>query len=101
MRTCTCRVYLMLLVVPAEEVQMSKEAHIADIVVHLHPGSSCDDSDKIEQDLRAHEGVVSVHFSEAEHPHSMVVAYNTEVVTSEEVLSEIRKCDREAVMVGM
>ncbi len=80
---------------------MNKEAHIADIVVHLHPDISCDDSDKIEKDLRAHDGVISVHFSEKEHPHSMVVAYNTEAVTSEEVLSEIRKCDRKAVMVGM
>jgi len=80
---------------------MNKEAHIADIVVHLHPDTSCDDSDKIEQDLRAHEGVVSVHFSEEEHPHSVVVAYNAEAVTSEEVLAEIRKCDHEAVMVGM
>jgi len=80
---------------------MNREAHIADIVVHLHPDISCDDSDKIEQDLRAHEGVVSVHFSEEEHPHSMVVAYNSEAVTSAEVLAEIRKCDGEAVMAGM
>ncbi len=80
---------------------MSREAHIADIVVHLHPGTSCDDSDKIEQDLRAHEGVVSVHFSEEDHPHSMVVAYNSEAISSEEVLAEIRKCDSAAVMVGM
>lgn len=80
---------------------MNKEAHIADIVVHLHPDTSCDDSDKIEQDLRARDGIISVHFSEAEHPHAMVVAYNSEAVTSEEVLSLIRKCDHEAVMVGM
>ena len=80
---------------------MSREAHIADVVVHLHPDTSCDDSDKIEQDLRAHDGVISVHFSEEEHPHSVVVAYNAETVTSAEVLAEIRKCDREAVMAGM
>ena len=79
---------------------MNREAHIADIVVHLHPETSCDDSDKIEQDLRAQEGVISVHFREEEHPHSMVVAYNCETVTSEEVLSAIRKCDRNAVMAG-
>jgi hypothetical protein len=91
----------MLPVALAEEADMSKDTHIADIVVHLHPGTSCDDSDKIEQDLRAHEGVVSVHFSEADHPHSMVVAYNSDAVTSEEVLAEIRKCDSQAVMVGM
>jgi len=80
---------------------MSKEVHIADIVVHLHPETSSDDSEKIEQDLRARDGVISVHFSEKDHPHAMVVAYNTEAITSQEVLSEIRKCDREAVMAGM
>jgi len=80
---------------------MSKEAHIADIVVHLHPEISGDESEKIEQDLRARDGVISVHFSDEAHPHSMVVAYNSEAVTSAEVLAEIRKCDRDAVMVGM
>ena len=80
---------------------MTREAHIADIVVHLHPETSGDDSEMIEQNLRARDGVVSVHFSEEEHPHSMVVAYNSEAVTSEQVLAEIRKCDRNAVMVGM
>jgi len=92
---------VVLLVLPAEEALMNKEAHIADIVVHLHPETSCDDSGKMEQDLRAHDGVISVHFSDEAHPHSVVVAYNPDAVTSAEVLSEIRKCDRNAVMAGM
>ncbi len=80
---------------------MNKEAYIADIIVHLHPDTSCDNREKVERDLRAHDGVVSVHFSEAEHPHALVVAYNPEAVTSEEVLAEIRKCDSKAVMAGI
>jgi hypothetical protein len=80
---------------------MSKETHIADITVHLHPESAHDDREKIEQDLRAHNGVVSVHFSEKDHPHAVVVAYNTEAVTSEQLLAEIRKCDKQAVMVSL
>ncbi len=80
---------------------MSLNTNIADIVVHLHPESSCDDMEKIEQDLRAHNGVVSVHFNEAEHPHAVVVAYNTAAITSEEVLADIRKCDQAAVMAGI
>jgi hypothetical protein len=80
---------------------MSKDIHIADIVVHLHPETSRGDRGRIEDELRAHDGVVSVHFSEEDHPHAMVIAYNTEAITSEEVLADIRKCDSKAVMAGM
>ena len=80
---------------------MSKDINIADITVHLHPESSCDDRDKVERELRAHDGVISVHFNEEEHPHIMVVAYNPEAVASDVLLGEIRKCDSEAVFVGM
>ena len=79
---------------------MSKDINIADIVVHLHPEHSCDDHDRIERDLRALDGVISVHFNTAEHPHAVVVAYNSDAVTSQEILAEIRKCDKEAVMAG-
>jgi len=80
---------------------MSKDISIADIVVHLHPDISCDDEEKVERDLRAHDGVISVHFNEKEHPHAVVVAYNPEAVSSQEVLTEIRKCDKQAVMAGI
>jgi hypothetical protein len=91
----------MLLVIPAKETNMSKDTHIADIVVHLHPETSCDDREKVEEDLRAHNGVISVHFNEEDHPHAVVVAYNTEAITSDEVLAEVRKCDTNAVMAGL
>ncbi len=80
---------------------MSIDINIADITVHFHPVSSCDDRDRVEQELRAHDGVVSVHFNDEEHPHIMIVAYNTELVTSGVLLEEIRKCDSKAVMVGI
>ena len=79
---------------------MSTDINIADFVVHLHPESSCDDCEKIERDLRARDGVVSVHFHEKEHPHAMVIAYNPAAVSSETLLAEIRKCDKDAVMAG-
>ena len=80
---------------------MSTNINIADIVVHLHPESSCDDREKIERELRAHDGVVSVHFNEEEHPHALIVAYNPDAVSSETLLAEIRKCDAQAVMAGI
>ncbi len=80
---------------------MSTDINIADFVVHLHPESSCDDRDKVERELRAHEGVVSVHFNDEEHPHVMIVAYNPKMVTSDVLLGEIRKCDGKAVMASI
>ena len=79
---------------------MNTDISIADIVVHLHPESSCDDCERIERDLRAREGVVSVHFNEEAHPHAMVVAYNPAIVSSEALLAEIRTCDKDAVIAG-
>jgi len=80
---------------------MTKDINIADIVFHLHPDTSCDDRDKIEQGLRALNGVISVHFDTKDHPHVLLVAYDPEVVNGEELLTEIRKCDKEAVMAGL
>jgi len=80
---------------------MNTDINIADIVVHLHPESSCDDKEKIERELRAQDGVVSVHFSEEDHPHALVVAYNPEAVNAQTLLAEIRKCDQKAVMAGL
>jgi len=86
---------------PAKEGIMSKDINITDVIVHLHPDSSCDDRNKIERELRTHDGVISMHFNTEEHPHAMVVAYDSDVITSQEILAEIRKCDAKAVMAGM
>lgn len=80
---------------------MSTDINIADIVVHLHPASSCDDTDKIERGLRATEGVISVRFNDEDHPHALIVAYNPDAVNSGTLLAEIRKCDAKAVMAGI
>jgi len=80
---------------------MSKDINIADILVHLHPESSCDDRSQMEKELRNHDGVVSVRFNAQEHPYSVVVAYNADSITSGDVLADIRKCDSTAVMIGI
>jgi cell division protein FtsX len=83
-----------------EEVIMNTDISIADIVVHLHPDTAGECKDRIDEGLRAQEGVVSVHFSEKDHPHALVVAYNPKLTNSETLLAEIRKCDKGAVMAG-
>ncbi len=80
---------------------MSKEINIADITVHLHAQTSSDDREKVEQALREQDGVVSIHFDTQDHPHAMIVAYNTDAITSTALLTEIRRYDDKAVMVSM
>lgn len=80
---------------------MNTDISIADIVVHLHPEAYAECKGRIEDELRATDGVVSVHFSEEGHPHALVVAYNPAAVSSDTLLAEIRKCDSEAVMAGI
>ena len=80
---------------------MSKDVSIVDVVVHLHPESSRDDREAIETQLRALNGVVSVHFSEETHPHALVVAYNPDVISSETLLGAVRTVDSKAVMAGL
>jgi hypothetical protein len=80
---------------------MHSAVPVADVVVHLHPQTSCDDRSKIERDLRARRGVVSVKFNEDEHPHALVVQYDANLVSSQEVLAEVRKCDNDATMAGL
>ncbi len=80
---------------------MNTDISIADIVVHLHPDTTTDCKGRIDEGLRAQDGVISVHFNEEDHPHAMVVAYNPRAVDSQVLLSEIRKCDKDAVMAGI
>ena len=80
---------------------MNTDISIADIVVHLHPEASDECKSNIENGLRDHDGVVSVHFNSDDHPHAMVVAYNPRAIDSQALLAEIRKCDKDAVMAGI
>ena len=80
---------------------MNTNPSIVDIIVHLHPACSCDDTNKIESYVRSLNGVFSVHFNEEAHPHALLVAYNPDAVTAQEILAEVHKCDSQAMMAGM
>ena len=80
---------------------MNANTSISDIIVHLHPECSCDDTNKVENDVRSLNGVVSVHFNEEAHPHALLVAFNPDAVTAQEILAEVHKCDSRAMMAGM
>ncbi len=79
---------------------MSKHTNIADILIHLHPELSLDDTSCIEKWLRKHDGIVNVHINSEQRPYSILVAYNSKATSSNEVLVQIRRCDRSAVMLN-
>ena len=79
---------------------MSKHTNITDILIHLHPELSFDDTSCIDKCLRKYDGVVDVRINSEDRPYSILVAYNSEATSSSEVLIEIRKCDRSAVMLS-
>lgn len=73
---------------------------ITDIMIHVHPELSAEQSTKVEDEVSNQDGVISVCFS-PEHQHEMTVAYNPESITSEAILSLVRQWDSDAVMVGL
>ena len=80
---------------------MNTDINVTDILVHIHPETTAELKSRIEEGLRALDGVVSVHFRETEHPHALIVAYNPKAVSSDTLLAEIQKSDSKATMVGL
>ena len=79
---------------------MNKNKYFADMYVHLHQESMCDDKAILEKELCESSGVFSVHFDEDENRNAMIVAYNPEVASSDVLMEIIRKCCEGAVSVA-
>jgi allophanate hydrolase subunit 1 len=73
---------------------------IADILIHVHPELSASQREKIETEVGALTGVVSVHFSSG-HPHELTVAYDPARITSQRILELVRQWDKAASLVGL
>lgn len=73
---------------------------IADFVIHVHPELSAERRSKIEDELGACGGVVSVHFGRG-HPHELVVAYDPQTINARQILDAVRKYDEAATMIGL
>lgn len=73
---------------------------ITDILIHMHPELSGQQREKIEADVGACNGIVSVHFS-SEHTHELIVAYDPQAITSQQILTLVRQWDTAATMMGL
>jgi hypothetical protein len=77
-----------------------KTMDITDILIHMHPELSAQQRVKIEADVGARDGILSVHFS-SEHPHELIVAYDPQAISSQQILTLVRKWDTAATMMGL
>jgi len=73
---------------------------LGDILILVHPELPEEQRAKIEDEVGSLDGVVSFHFSPG-HPHEVTVAFNPQVITSREILDQVRKWDKEATMAGL
>ncbi len=73
--------------------------NMADIVIHVRPGLSTDEREKLEDGLRQYHGVSSIHFS-PEQAHLLTAVYDSDVTSSTEILTHIGERGVDATKVG-
>jgi hypothetical protein len=74
--------------------------HFADILVHMDEDLSAEQRARIEDDLRAIDGVVSVHNPD-DRPHLAVVEYVPDKTSSDEILQTVTRPGVRAELVGL
>jgi len=73
---------------------------MVDILINVHPNLSVGERSQLDDDLRAIDGVLSVHFS-VEHPHLLTVEYNPAQTSSDTLLAHVGERGIEASKIGL
>ena len=73
---------------------------LTDVTIHVDETLNKDERSKLENDLRATGGVISVHFSEKT-PHLVVVTYDPDQAKSKDVLKVVLGEHLHAELVGI
>ncbi|MEW6613375.1 MAG: ATP-binding protein [Pseudomonadota bacterium] len=73
---------------------------LADIMLHVDELLGREELERLEDMLRADDGIISAHFPAAR-PHLMLVAYNPDCITSGEILGRIVQSGRHAELIGL
>ena len=74
---------------------------MTDVLIHIHPDLPAETRAKAEQDILDRDGVVAANFSHQEHPHSMVVEYDPDIIKTAQILEAVKHYDPTATMVGL
>ena len=72
-----------------------------DILIHVHPELSTEARAKVEQEVRACNGVISANFAHHKHPHALIVIYNPDAIQTKQMLDVVKRHDPAATMVGL
>ena len=76
------------------------DIQLADVVVHIDQTLESDRRSQIEEELRAIDGVVSVHNPD-DRPHLAIVEYNPDKTNSAAILSTITTQGVDAELIGL
>lgn len=72
-----------------------------DMLIHLHPELSTEIRAKVEKEVSACNGVISANFDHHQHPHALIVLYNSDAIPSKQILDVAKHYDPAASMVGL
>ena len=78
----------------------NNDEFFSDIYIHLHESCSAENQGKIEHELRAANGVFSIHIDAGELHDAIMVAYDPGTITAETLLEIVRKRFANAVNVA-
>jgi len=76
------------------------DIHLADVVVHIDPSLERERRARIEERLRAIDGVISVHNPD-DRPHLSIVEYNPQKTSSQVILETVTKTGVRAELIGL
>lgn len=72
-----------------------------DILIHVHPDLSSYVRTKVENDVLASKGVIAANFDHHKQPHSLIVVYNADATSGQQILDVVKKYDPAASMAGL
>lgn len=72
-----------------------------DLLIHVHTNLSAEGRTTVENDVKTCNGVISANFDHHQKPHSLIVLYNPDVISGNQILASVKKYDPAASMVGL
>lgn len=73
----------------------------SDVLIHIHPELSADERAKVENAVKKCVGVSAACFDQHTHPHALTVVYDSDAISSKQLLAAVQKFDAAASLVGM
>jgi len=73
---------------------------VADVTVHIDQSLGKDERTQIEKDLRAADGIISVHNPD-DRPHLLIVGYNPSTTSGDHILKAVSQHGVHAELIGL